>query len=287
MKPDPILRTRPTSRAGARVLASASLLGMVLLAGCSGAAPEGPLDTGTVGPPMDPSGHSSSTAPAGSASASASESAPAASSETASEISSASPTAADEIDTADWKTFSTQGISFKHPVEWTIEADPCDDCNSSAEPHDDRYTKWDIKNSSGTEIAEFRADSAIDTDGDTGVYDRTVLESTPSEAQLLAPAEVVFEHMVVDDADDDDEQEQRVLLMLNDTAATKKRDEKPALSYFSPAKDLSSQMFSTDDFVDDLGFDEDHVSKEDAAKIMTSEDYRRLRAMMLSVRLGT
>lgn len=287
MKTDPILRTRPTSRAAARVLASASLLGMLLLAGCSGAGTEGPLDTGTVGPPLDPNAQSPSTAPAGSASASTSESAPPASSETASEKSSASTTAADEIDTSGWKTFSTQGISFKHPVDWAIEADECGDCNSSADPHDDRYTKWDIKDSSGTEIAEFRADSAIDTDGDTGVYDRTVLESTPSKAQLFAPAEVVFEHMVVDDADDDDEQEQRVLLMLNDTAATKKRDEKPALSYFSSAKDLSSQMISTDDFVDDLGFDEDHVSKEDVAKIMASEDYRQLRAMMLSVRIGT
>lgn len=287
MKTDPMLRTRPTSRAAARVMASASLLGMALLAGCSGAAPEGPLDTGTVGPPMDPNAQSPSAAPAGSASASTSESAPAASSETASEKSSASPTAADEIDISGWKTFSTQGISFKHPADWAIESDPCDDCNSSDDPHDDRYTKWDIKNSSGTEIAEFRADSAIDTDGDTGVYDRTVLESTASKAQLFAPAEVVFEHMVVDDADDDDEQEQRVLLMLNDTAATKKRDEKPALSHFSSTKDLSSQMISTDDFVDDLGFDEDHVSKEDAAKIMASKDYRQLRAMMLSVRLGT
>ncbi|MFL4475439.1 hypothetical protein ACIPVK_15680 [Paeniglutamicibacter sp. MACA_103] len=253
----------------ARALGVASLLGMLLLSGCVDVAPWAADDSSTIdstpfGPPQDPSkqpvagdGGNPSAIP--------------------------SPKPADAINTSGWKTFATQGLSFKYPPDWNIEEDDCSNCNATAKPLADPFTKWDIEDADGNEIAEFRADSATDTDGDMSTYQRTVLESTPVKADFLAPAEVVFEHFVLHTRGK--ETEQKVLLMLNDAAATKARDESPALSFFRPKKDFGSQMTSSDDLAEELGFDDDHVSLADARKIMASRDYRLLRAVMLSMRV--
>jgi hypothetical protein len=256
-------------RAIARAWGMASLLGLILLSGCANPSPSAPNDSSTVdstpfGPPQEPSDRpvagDNGKSPA-----------------------TASPKPAAEIDTTGWKTFATQGLSFSYPPDWNVEEDDCSDCNAMAKPLADPFTKWDIENADGNEIAEFRADSAMDTDGDMSTYKRTVLESTPVKADFLAPAAAVFEHFVLHTPGK--EPEQKVLLMLNDAAATKARDENPALSFFLSKKDLGSQMTSSDDLAEELGFDDDHVSLADARKIMESRDYRLLRAVMLSMRV--
>lgn len=265
--PDETTTGKPTAMA--RALCVAALSGVLLLSGCADIAPWAADESSTIestpfGPPQDPS-----KLPA------ARDSGP----------SSAIPTPepAREIDTAGWKTFATQGLSFRYPPDWHIEEDDCTSCNATAKPLANRFTKWDIENADGNEIAEFRADSATDTDGDSSTYKRTVLESTPVKAGFLAPAEVVFEHFVLDTPGK--AQEQKVLLMLNDAAATKSRDKNPALSFFRPKKDFEAQMTSSDDLAEELGFHDDHVSLADARKIMQSRDYRLLRAVMLSMRV--
>ena len=256
----------------------ASLLGMVLLAGCADAAPRKTLDQSTIdsspfGPPQVPSAYpgedSGSPGPTPT---------PAASSQA-----SGARVPAGEIDTTGWKSFSTQGVGFRYPADWNIEEDDCSDCNSTAKALADPFAKWDLENSDGDEIAEFRADSATDTDGDIATYTRTVLESTPLDAGFHQPAEVLFEHMVIQAPGK--KTEQKVVLMINDSAAIKARGERPALDFFTPLKGLASQMASTDDLAEELGFDDDQVSLDDARKIMRSKEYRQLRAVMLSVRI--
>ncbi|WP_411731112.1 hypothetical protein [Paeniglutamicibacter sp.] len=252
-----------------RVLGIVSLLGMVLLSGCANPAPwaadeSSTIDSTPFGPPQEPSER------------------PAAG-EGGKSPAIPSPKPAGEIDTKHWKTFATQGLSFKYPPDWNIEEDDCSNCNATAKPLADPFTKWDIENADGNEIAEFRADSATDTDGDMSTYKRTVLESTPVKAGFLAPAEVLFEHFVLDTPGK--AREEKVLLMLNDAAASKARDGNPALSFFRPKEGFGSQMTSSDDLAEELGFHDDHVSLADARKIMQSRDYRLLRAVMLSIRV--
>ena len=265
--PDATTPLKPTAMA--RACGVASLLGLLLLSGCADVAPRAPEDSSIIdstpfGPPQDPSkqpvagdGGNLAATP--------------------------SPKPSDEINTSGWKTFATQGLVFRYPLDWTIEEDDCSNCNATAKPLADPFTKWDIEDADGNEIAEFRADSATDTDGDMSTYRRTVLESTPVKADFLAPAAVVFEHFVLHTPGK--EPEQKVLLMLNDAAATKARDQGPALSFFRPKKDFGSQMTSSDDLAEELGFNDDHVSLADARKIMASRDYRLLRAVMLSMRV--
>lgn len=253
----------------ARAWGIASLLGLALLSGCADPAALSPVDSSAVdstpfGPPQEPS-------PASLAGDSGPS--PAA----------VSPKPAAEIDTAGWKTFATQGLSFAYPPDWNIEEDDCRNCNAMAAPLADPFTKWDIEDAEGNEIAEFRADSASDTDGDTSSYTRTVLEATPVETQFLAPAEVVFEHMVIDTPGK--AREGKVLLMLNDAAATAARDGDPAPSFFRPKKGFTAQLASSDDLAEELGFNDDQVSLADAGKIMQSREYRLLRAVMLSMRV--
>ena len=266
-RPDAATFGRP--RTMAKAWGTASLLGLVLLSGCADIAPGAPNDSSTIdstpfGPPQDPS-RLPSAGDGGRSPATP------------------SPRPAQEIDTTGWKTFATQGLSFSYPPDWHIEEDDCISCNATAKPLADPFTKWDIENADGNEIAEFRADSATDTDGDLGTYKRTVLESTPVKADFLAPADVVFEHFVLDAPGK--KQEQKVLLMLNDSAAAKTRDRNPALSSFRPKKDFGAQLTSSDDLAEELGFNDDHVSLEDARTIMQSRDYRLLRAVMLSMRV--
>lgn len=263
--PDVITPARPRVMAGAFGLAS--LLGTLLVSGCAEIAPWAPQDSRTVdstpiGPPQDPSEHRTA---GDSGIARASE----------------SPNPETKINTADWKTFATQGLSFKYPPDWNIEEDDCRDCNATAKPLADPFTKWDIEDAHGNEIAEFRADSATDSDGDISTYQRTVLESTPVEANFLAPAAVVFEHFVLHTPGKDPEQ--KVLLMLNDAAAAEVREANPALSFFRPKKDFSAQLTSSDDLAEELGFNDDQVSRAAARKIMQSRDYRLLREVMLSM----
>lgn len=263
--PDVSTPARPTPMA--KVFALASLLCPLLLSGCADVLPWAPqdsrtIDSTTIGPPQDPSEQRM----AGDSGTSAT---------------SASPNPEKQINTADWKTFATQGLSFKYPPDWNIEEDDCRDCNATAKPLADPFTKWDIEDAHGNEIAEFRADSATGTAGDISTYQRTVLESTPVEANFLAPAAVVFEHFVLHTPGKDPEQ--KVLLMLNDAAATEVREANPALSFFRPKKDFSAQLTSSDDLAEELGFNDDQVSLAAARKIMQSRDYRLLREVMLSM----
>lgn len=255
-------RAPSSNRTGtaARARCIASLLVLALLSGCAGPAALSPVDSSTVdstpfGPPQEPS------APAATVSAKPSP----------------------RIDTAGWKTFATQGLSFAYPPDWSIEEDDCRNCHAMATPLADPFTKWDIEDADGNEIAEFRADSVPDTDGDTSSYTRTVLESTPVKTQFHAPAEVVFEHMVLDTPGR--AREGKVLLMLNDAAATAARDGNPAPSFFRPKKGFAAQLASSDDLAEELGFNDDQVSLADAGKIMQSREYRLLRAVMLSMRV--
>lgn len=265
--PDATTSGKPTAMA--RALGVAALSAVLLLSGCADIAPWAAEESSTIettpfGPPQDPSklpaagdnGRSPATP---------------------------SPEPSREIETTGWKTFATQGLSFKYPPDWHIEEDDCTNCNATARPLADPFTKWDIENADGNEIAEFRADSATDTDGDTSTYKRTVLESTPVEGGFLAPAKVVFEHFVLDTPGK--AREQKVMLMLNDAAATGARDKNPASSFFRPKKGFEAQMTSSDDLAEELGFHDDHVSLADARKIMQSRDYRLLRAVMLSMRV--
>jgi hypothetical protein len=267
----PDVRTPARPTAIARVFGLASLLCPLLLSGCAEIAPWVPQDSRTVdstpiGPPQDPSEQRTA-------------------GDSGTSTTSASPNPEKQINTADWKTFTTQGLSFKYPPDWNIEEDDCRDCNATAKPLADPFTKWDIEDAHGNEIAEFRADSATGTgtgtDGDLSTYQRTVLESTPVDANFFAPAAVVFEHFVLHTPGKDPEQ--KVLLMLNDAAATEVREGNPALSFFRPKKDFSAQLASSDDLAEELGFNDDQVSLAAARKIMQSRDYRLLREVMLSM----
>lgn len=259
----------------ARARAVASLLALALLAGCAGAAPAESLDASTLdsspfGPPQVPSAFLENDQDDGTKAATPSATA-------------SSATPSPDIDTSGWKQFDTQGLGFLYPGDWRIEEDDCSDCNSTAKAKSDPYAKWDIETSDGDEIAEFRADSATDTDGDTATYSRTVLESIPVDGGLEAPAQVLFEHRVI--RSPGKKTEEKVSLMVIDSVAAQERDGRPALDFFTSHNGFSSQFASTDDLAEELGFDDDHVSLEDARKIMKSREYRQLRAIMLSVRV--
>ncbi|GAA5226504.1 hypothetical protein [Paeniglutamicibacter antarcticus] len=93
---------------------------------------------------------------------------------------------------------------------------------------------------------------------------------------------MVFEHIAIDVTGK--KQQQKVLLMLNDTASTNRRHERPMWSVFYSRDDFTSRMISTEAFPKMLGYDQDHVSLEDARKIMQSNEYRQLRTLMPSER---
>lgn len=247
------------ARSGSLVgaLGLGSVLGLAILTGCSVPAPPAPSN----GSQAVSRGEPPRSAPGSST---------------------ASVSGSDDMDgdaeTAGWKTFSTQGLSFKHPADWEIKAHPCLGCRQS----EDRRTRWVIHIPGGRTIAQLRVDQQDDTERHKGLHSRTILERTPTESGFSKPAEVVFEHMAIDVTGK--EQRQKVLLMLNDTASTNRRHERPMRSVFYPRGDFTTSLTSTDDFPKILGYDEDHVSIEDARKIMRSNEYRQLRTLMLGVR---
>lgn len=184
-----------------------------------------------------------------------------------------------EVDTRDWKTFAVHGISFKYPSNWTIRVDDLDD--PSPDP-DNPYQDWDIVTEKGHSIATFEANSAKDTDGDLATYKRTTLETEKVPAKLHTPAVFVAEHFVQTESGDDSNDE-KFVMFLSAKERAEDRGTDPALSYFMPVADFYTIFESDGDLPEALGIDDDHVTIEAAKKIMKSQEYRTLKAMMLSV----
>lgn len=70
-----------------------------------------------------------------------------------------------------------------------------------------------MRTAEGNEVAEFQADTTEDSDRYRGLHTRTILERIRVDAGLNEPAEVVFEHMVIDIPGR--APQRKVLLMLN------------------------------------------------------------------------
>ncbi len=243
-----------------RAMVLVSVLGFTLMTGCSDTTPPAPSSTSESVSPGETSSNASANSPV-------------------------SATGSDgpdgNTDTAGWKSFSTNGLSFKHPADWEIKAHPCHGCRQREE----RYTTWGIHIPRDQVIAQFRVDLKDDTDRRKGLHTRTILERTPMDPWFSQPAEVVFDHKAIDVTGK--KQQQKVLLMLNDTASTNRRHERPMWSVIYSRDDFTSRMFSTEAFPKMLGYDQDHVSLEDARKIMQSNEYRQLRTLMPSERTET
>lgn len=229
-------------------------------------------------------------APAGDSATASSTPTAASSTPTASNTPSATPTrqspnateseTAAEIDTSNWKTFTAHGISFKYPSNWTIRMDDLDD-HPTPDP-DNPYQDWDIVTEKGHSIATFEANSAKDTDGDLATYKRTTLETETVPAKLHTPAVFVAEQFVQTDSGDDSKDE-KFIMFLSTKDRAEDRGTDPALSYFMPVADFYSIFESDGDLPEALGIDDDQVTLEAAKRIMESQEYRNLKAMMLSV----
>lgn len=187
-----------------------------------------------------------------------------------------------ETQTSQWQEFSTQGLSFKHPKDWTVVPDDCEHCDPNEDPMDNPFTEWKVKNEKGRTLIEFKANSAEDTDGDMDTYQRTKIEQEALPAKLSKPASLYAEHYVSTESDGDTEEKFLVMLINDEMIA--ERGQQPALSYFSPKKDLYSVMESTGDLPELLGFDEDHVTVDQARQIVQSPEYQTVRQIMLSLR---
>lgn len=185
-----------------------------------------------------------------------------------------------EVDTSNWKTFTAHGISFKYPSNWTIRMDDLDD-EPTPDP-DSPYQDWDIVTEKGRSIATFEANSAKDTDGDLATYKRTTLETEKVPAKLHTPAVFVAEHFVQTESGDDSSDE-KFVMFLSTKERAEDRGTDPALSYFMPVADFYTIFESDGDLPEALGIDDSHVTMEAAKQIMKSQEYRNLKAMMLSV----
>ncbi len=73
------------------------------------------------------------------------------------------------------------------------------------------------------------------------------------------------------------------MLPINDSTAARARDGRSALDFFSPVKGMGSQMAGTDDPAGEPRFDDDRMGLDDARKIMGSNGYRQMRAVMPGV----
>lgn len=243
---------------------------VALLAACTSGSPDAPAGDS---PTASETPTAASSTPAASTTASATATRP-------SPSPSATETGTEDVDTSDWKTFTAHGISFKYPGNWTIRMD--DSGDDPAPDPDNPYQDWDIVTEKGHSIATFEANSAKDTDGDRATYKRTTLDTEKVPATLHTPAVFVAERFVQSEPGDDSKDEKFVMfLSTKDRAEDRGTD--PALSYFMPIADLYSIFESDGDLPEALGIDDDHVTMEAAQQIMKSQEYRTLKAMMLSV----
>ncbi|MFF5792198.1 hypothetical protein ACFY5D_09135 [Paeniglutamicibacter sp. NPDC012692] len=193
-----------------------------------------------------------------------------------------SPTRAPQVDTSDWKSFETFGVGFKYPAEWKVVAKKdCEGCEPAGDPKKNPYAKWNIVDADGIEIAEFSADSADDNSGDA-TYVRTRLETIKVDSNLATPTVVLFEHSKANKPTK--ENNLTAALMVDEATLAAERDELPQIAYFHPRKDVSAMLETTNGFAKSLGFKVQDVSLEDAKKMMETDGYRNMVALMLSVK---
>lgn len=107
------------------------------------------------------------------------------------------------------------------------------------------------------------------------------LDAKSEQQAELAAAEALS--LYVSTESDGDTEEKFLVMLINDEMIAE-RGQQPALSYFSPKKDLYSVMESTGDLPELLGIDEDHVTVDQARQIVQSPEYQTVRQIMLSLR---
>lgn len=172
-------------------------------------------------------------------------------------------------------------MQFSYPTGWKVEADDCAGCKP--ETHDNPYEPWEVENDQGQEILNFFANTAMDTDGNVNTYKRTELERTPAPGPFTKETLLVAEHQVLTSAEDG-KTKSKLQVFLIDADVYAKRTKNPELEYFFAKADQWSIFWSNDDFIESLGMDDDHVSLEQAKKILETPEYATLREILLSTK---
>lgn len=264
-----------TTRKQGLSLGLTSIAAFVLLTGCTTTPPGGEAST----PPASEAPPSSSPIPTQTSNPSATPTSSLSPQPSATPVeTTATP---ESIDTSSWKTFKSFGVQFNYPAGWKVEADDCSGCKP--ETHDNPYETWEVKNDQGQEVLNFFANSAMDTDGNVSTYKRTELERTPVLNTLAKKTHLVAEHQVLTSAKSG-KTKSKLQVFLIDADVYAKRTENPELEYFFAKADQWSIFWSTDDFIEGLGMDDDHVSLEQAKKILEMPEYATLRAILLSTK---
>lgn len=194
------------------------------------------------------------------------------------------------MDTAGWQTFDQYGIAFDYPAEWEILRNVCSDCEVDDPPlEENEFTAWDIADAEGNRLATVHPNSATDTDGDFGRYDRTDLERVPVTGIDHEAVSVVFEHTAIDLSRAPEgrrDAKQTASMFVSSDRQLAKRDEHPFLPFFQPRAEVSTMLLTTDGFLEIGGLDPEHLGVGQAREFMDSQRYRTMREVMLSVRAG-
>lgn len=204
----------------------------------------------------------------------------------------AAPGTSAPIDTSDWQTFDKYGIAFDYPADWEILPYTCDGCEVDDPPlPEDEYTPWNIVDENGVRVAHVFPNFVGDTDGDTGLYKRTDLDTAAVEGIGYEPTSMVFEHVRIDYSQapvaGTDRRAQQARLMIFSDANLATRDKHPFLPVFQPRSGATTWIQTTPEFMETGGMDKNHVTKGKARQFMDSENYRTMRQVMLSVRAST
>lgn len=253
----------------------ASLAAFALLTGCTTTPPGGAAST----PPASEAPPSNTPAPTQTSNPSATPSSTETPQSSVNPIDSTS--APKPIDTSSWKTFKTFGVQFSYPSNWKIEGDDCSACKP--ETHDNPYEHWNVVSDKKAEALVFASNSAMDTDGDANQYKRTELERIQVPGPLAKSTLLIAEHQVRTN-ELDGKIVSKLQIFLIDAGTYAKRTKFPELDYFFPTPKQFSIFWSTDDFVEGLGFDDDSLTLEQAKEILATPEYATMRAIMLSTK---
>lgn len=215
---------------------------------------------------------------------------------TAPGVASAHPAVAPEtpapIDTSDWQTFDKYGIAFDHPADWEILPYACDGCEVDDPPlPESEYTPWNIVDWNGVLVAHVFPNFVGDTDGDTGLYVRTDLDTAAVEGIGYEPTSLVFEHVKIDYSQASvtgaERKAQQAKLMISSDERLATRDQYPFLPVFHSRAEAATWIQTTPEFMEAGGMDKDHVTLGNARQFMDSEGYRTMKQVMLSVRASS
>ncbi|GAB3620083.1 hypothetical protein GCM10027417_13440 [Glutamicibacter endophyticus] len=171
------------------------------------------------------------------------------------------------------------GIVLMLPEGWSIEpGEYCEgDCNEN------EYGQWDIRDANGEHAMYFAANSATSPDGDTNLYQRTILTKQPAPNLKYKPTSRFAEYWVSEDQEDG-ERSAGLDIALVDDEVLAKRGEAPDISYFQ-LNDRQAPMFGVlHDYVEEIAADGEELSEEQAQKFLSSSDYATLEAILLSLR---